>query len=54
MGEMHKAEGAVFAHECIKCKHLFDCQGKPKEVKKCLNFEEGNGRSGKRSQMDKT
>lgn len=26
--------------ECVKCKHLFDCKGKPREVESCLNFEE--------------
>lgn len=48
MGEMHKAGGAVFDRECAKCKHLFECQGKPKEVKNCINFEERNGKSEKR------
>lgn len=47
MGEMHKADGAVFDRECAKCKHLFECQGKPKEVKNCINFEERNDKGGK-------
>lgn len=25
--------------ECIECKHLFDCVGKPREVERCVNFE---------------
>lgn len=34
---------------CIFCKKFFDCKGKPKNVKECINFEkdESNG-------MDKT
>lgn len=26
--------------ECLHCEKFFDCNGKPKEVKGCLNFEE--------------
>lgn len=25
--------------ECVKCEHLFDCQGKPREVERCVRFE---------------
>lgn len=46
--EPHTADGAVFDRECAKCKHLFECQGKPKEVKKFINFEERNGKGEKR------
>ena len=34
--------------ECIKCDKFFDFQGKPKEVKQCLNFEERKQRNGRR------
>ena len=34
MGELKKDK------ECIHCEHFFDCAGKPKEVKLCLNFKE--------------
>lgn len=36
--ELHKSM------ECVKCKHLFDCKGKPREIDKCLNFEERKDR----------
>lgn len=26
--------------ECIRCEHIFDCKGKPQEVKQCINFKE--------------
>lgn len=26
--------------ECIKCKNLFECVGKPREVERCVRFEE--------------
>jgi hypothetical protein len=26
--------------ECVKCEKFFDCKGKPKEVKQCLNYVE--------------
>lgn len=26
--------------ECAECEHLFDCKGKPANVKRCLNFKE--------------
>ena len=26
--------------ECIKCERFFECEGKAKEVKRCLNFKE--------------
>lgn len=26
--------------ECLQCEKFFDCKGKPKEVKECLQFEE--------------
>lgn len=35
--ELHKSM------ECVKCKHLFDCKGKPRDIDKCLNFEERGG-----------
>jgi hypothetical protein len=34
--------------ECIKCEKFFDCKGKPKGVKQCLNFEERKQRNGRR------
>ena len=26
--------------ECLHCEKFFDCKGKPREIKECLNFEE--------------
>ena len=26
--------------ECLHCEKFFDCKGKPKEIKECLQFEE--------------
>lgn len=26
--------------ECIECKKMITCKGKPREVKRCLNFEQ--------------
>ena len=26
--------------ECIHCSKFFECDGKPKEVKSCINFSE--------------
>lgn len=33
---------------CALCKHIFDCPGKPPEVKLCVNYEErkSNGKIG--------
>lgn len=25
---------------CVYCEHIFDCKGKPPEVKLCVNFKE--------------
>lgn len=25
--------------ECASCKHLFTCEGKPREVKQCIKYE---------------
>lgn len=32
--------GMLYSIECIKCKKLFDCVGKPKKVERCVNFDE--------------
>ena len=32
--------------ECIKCKHFFDCAGKPKGAR-CIKFEERQGKDDK-------
>lgn len=34
--------------ECIMCEKFFDCKGKPKEVKQCLNFKERKKKNGRR------
>lgn len=26
--------------ECVTCEHIFDCKGKPENVKCCLNYKE--------------
>lgn len=32
--------------ECITCEYIFDCKGKPENVKQCLRYKErANGRS---------
>ena len=41
MGELKKDK------ECIHCEHFFDCAGKPKEVKLCLNFKERKDENGR-------
>ena len=43
--------------DCIKCKHFFECEGKPEIIDKrktnlCLSYEEG--KKDGRSAMDKT
>lgn len=52
--EPHTAEGAVFDRQCASCLKVLDCQGKPKEVKDCINYKGRGDKGGKRSQMDKT
>lgn len=32
--------------ECLHCEHFFDCKGKPKEVKQCINFKEREDKNG--------
>lgn len=44
---IHKADGAIFDSQCAKCEKVLQCQGKPKEVKNCINFEERNDKGGK-------
>ena len=26
--------------ECARCEYVFDCKGKPQEVKQCIRFKE--------------
>ena len=33
--------------ECIRCDKFFECNGKPKEVDRCLNFTERKDRDGR-------
>lgn len=33
--------------DCLKCKKFFDCEGKPRGNKNCLNFEERKKERGK-------
>lgn len=28
--------------ECITCEYIFDCKGKPDDVKRCLKYKERN------------
>lgn len=28
--------------ECITCEYIFDCKGKPENVKQCLRYKERN------------
>ena len=37
--------------ECIHCEHFFDCAGKPKEVKLCLNFKERKDEDGRKTNV---
>ena len=32
--------------ECIYCEKFFDCPGKPKDVKQCINFKERKDENG--------
>lgn len=32
--------------ECLHCEKFFDCDGKPKEVRRCLNFVERKSKDG--------
>ena len=32
--------------ECIHCEKFFECEGKPKEVKQCINFTERKKENG--------
>ena len=34
--------------ECVRCEHIFDCQGKPHEVKQCIRFKERTDSNGRR------
>lgn len=34
------SEGFSKDRECIHCERFFDCAGKPRGVKSCLNFKE--------------
>jgi hypothetical protein len=33
--------------ECIRCDKFFECDGKPKEVVRCVNFVERKQKNGK-------
>jgi hypothetical protein len=33
-------ERPVRGRECIRCKKMFECKGKPKSSTLCVNFEE--------------
>lgn len=33
-------EGLKKDKECLHCSKFFECEGKPKDVKECLQFEE--------------
>lgn len=35
-----QSNGLKKDRNCIHCESFFDCQGKPAEVKDCLNFKE--------------
>lgn len=37
--------------ECIHCAKFFECEGKPKEVKYCINYAERKNKDG-RCEMD--
>lgn len=45
-------EVLVKDRECINCKKFFDCNGKPRDVKRCVCLEERKDEDGRR-QMDK-
>lgn len=33
--------------ECVRCEYIFDCQGKPQEVKQCIRFKERKDSNGR-------
>ena len=35
-----KGEELVKGIECVGCKNIFTCKGKPRHVKACVNFDE--------------
>lgn len=37
--------------ECIRCEHIFDCEGKPRNVNQCLNFKEVKRDGGKQGKI---
>lgn len=37
-----------FSYECISCNKLFDCKGKPENVKDCIEYEQREGHSNNR------
>jgi len=39
--------------ECIRCEKFFDCNGKPKGVKLCVNFTERKDRNGREKNVCK-
>ena len=41
-----EVEKMVKDRECLKCEKFFDCKGKPKEIKQCLNFAERKKENG--------
>jgi len=40
MNEEEKKEDLKNDLECVDCVKIFKCKGKPREVDRCLNFEE--------------
>lgn len=32
--------------ECVQCTKFFECEGKPKEVKRCIAFQERKKQNG--------
>ena len=35
-----KEEKLIKNQECVSCKNLFNCKGKPREIEACLNYSE--------------
>lgn len=35
-----KSQELIKNQECVSCKKMFECKGKPRGIDRCLNYEE--------------
>lgn len=38
--EENKKDEKIYTIECVHCKHMIDCEGKPKTAERCINYEQ--------------